>query len=168
MEFLKKLADKVTFKDDGSAAYEPEYLEEEQNNRETRNTSSSMLHDDEHGLSFGETKNSMRVVGGTRRPHSKLRFYKLKGQDWLELVKRMTADFKSGSAVLINIEEANKDTVTRVKDFMCGVAFSHEGRVLNHGATTFVALPSNCDGSGDDIGGDIYDNITGFGGDSYE
>jgi FtsZ-interacting cell division protein YlmF len=67
-----------------------------------------------------------------------------------------------------NTEDANKDAITRLLDFMGGVAYSHNGRLVRHGTTTHAVIPENCDVSGDDIGGDIYDSISGFGGSAFE
>jgi FtsZ-interacting cell division protein YlmF len=150
---FKRFIDKITFR-------EPVYEEEGSSAKE-------MNYDYQNDYTSEPTESDKAIRFTERTPKSKLRFYKLKGHDWLDVVKKATLDFKEGCAVMVNTEEANKDAITRLLDFMGGVAYSHNGRLVKHGTTTHAVIPENCDVSGDDIGGDIYDNIGGFGG-SFE
>lgn len=159
MEFsFRKFIDKVTFRE----PVEDEYLGEDATVRNTDYQQQAPAYTSEPS----ESDKIMRFTERSSRP--KLRFCKLKGHDWLEVVKKATLDFKEGCAVMINTEEANKDAVTRLLDFMGGVAYSHGGRLVRHGTSTHAVLPENCDVSGDDIGGDIYDTISGFSSSSFE
>jgi hypothetical protein len=149
---LKSLFDRVTFK-------EPEYFDGE---GEALKVDSNYEYETSR---YDDSEKVMKFTEGGKNKSS-LRFYKLKGNEWLEVVRKATTDFKEGSVVLINTEEANKDSVTRMLDFMGGVAYSHNGRLVRQGSMTHAVIPANCDVSGDDIGGDIYETVGGFGGGS--
>jgi FtsZ-interacting cell division protein YlmF len=153
---LKRFFDKITFREP-----EPVYGDEGGAARE-------MNYDYQNDYTSEPTESDKIMRFPDRLPKSKLKFYKLKGHDWLEVVKKSTLDFKDGCAVMINTEEANKDAITRMLDFMGGVAYSHNGRLVRQGTTTHAVIPENCEASGDDIGGDIYDSISGFSNSSFE
>jgi FtsZ-interacting cell division protein YlmF len=91
----------------------------------------------------------LRFTGSSERHN--LRLYKLEGHNWGVVAKKASDDLKNGCSVMINTESANKDAVTRMADFMGGVAYAIEGRMVKHGST-WAFVPENCE-----LGGDIYE-----------
>lgn len=88
-----------------------------------------------------------------------LRIYKLRGQQWWEAATRACDDFNEGCSVMINTEEANKDAIMRMVDFLTGVAYSQKGRIVKNGTTGFVVVPANCT-IGGDIGEDVFEDVS--------
>ncbi|MCL1832286.1 MAG: cell division protein SepF [Oscillospiraceae bacterium] len=162
MEFkegMKWVFDKVTFKENTRADEYPE---------ETEGTGALKMESNYNDYKASPTDSDKILRFADKASKAKLRFYKLKGGDWLDVVRKATQDFKDGCSVMINTEDANKDSVTRMLDFMGGVAFSHGGRLVRQGTMTHAVIPENCEVGGDDVGGDIYDSIDGYGGSAFE
>lgn len=51
----------------------------------------------------------------------------------------------SGCTVFLNVENASKEVVRRIIDFMSGVAYSIGGQIKKVTATTYIITPSNVD-----------------------
>lgn len=103
---------------------------------------------------FDEFDNGMvsseKILRFAEKSRHNLRLYKLEGHNWGQIAKKASDDLKSGCSVMINTESANKDAVTRMADFMGGVAYAIEGKMVKHGST-WAFVPENCE-----VGGDVY------------
>ena len=51
----------------------------------------------------------------------------------------------SGCTVFLNVENAPKETIRRIIDFLSGVAYSIGGRIKKVTASTYLITPSNVD-----------------------
>jgi len=155
MEFkekFRKVIDKLTFADQGEA----EYLDFEEGGA-VRDTGYYSDYESEKQPSSTTNTNTMRFA--ERSPRHNLRFYKVKGCEWQGIAKKAADEFRKGCTVMINTEEANKDSVTRLMDFLGGVAYSLDGRLIKNGTTGYAVIPETCD-IGGDIGADIYEEAS--------
>jgi len=157
-EKMKNLFNRATFANQ-EAEYTEEYFDEEGNPMNV-NTGG---YDDEQFQNQNDSDKVMRFTEGTK-PKARFRYYTMKGQQWSDVVVKATKDFKAGCVVLINTEDASKDQVGRMRDFMAGVAFSNGGELRRPSSSTHLFVPANCEASGDEIGGDIYEVSDGFNG----
>jgi cell division inhibitor SepF len=99
-----------------------------------------------------DTLSSEKVMRFTEKSRHNLRFYKLEGHNWQQVAKLAAEELKNGSSIVINTESANKDAVGRMADFMGGVAFAIDGRLIRIGNSSWAFVPENTE-----LGGDIYD-----------
>jgi len=102
---------------------------------------------------------SSKVMKFPEKNGHSLKLYKLRGQQWWEAATRVCDDFNEGSSVMVNTEEANKDAIVRMVDFLTGVAYSQKGRLVKSGTTGFVVVPANCT-IGGDIGEDAFEDVS--------
>lgn len=59
--------------------------------------------------------------------------------------------FKSKRAVVINLDNTNKDVANRIIDFLGGVAYAADGDLKRIANTSYILVPYNVDISGDMI-----------------
>ncbi len=67
--------------------------------------------------------------------------------------------YKNKTTVILMLNNTNKDTATRIIDFLGGVSYITGGEIKRIGETTYVLAPYNVDISGDLI--DEINNISG-------
>ncbi len=66
--------------------------------------------------------------------------------------------FKSKKAIVLNLDNTNKDVANRLIDFLAGVAYAADGELKRIANTSYILVPYNVDISGDlleELGGDI-------------
>jgi len=102
---------------------------------------------------------SEKAMRFAEKSNHSLKIYKLRGQAWWEAATKACDDFNDGCSVMINTEEANKDAIMRMVDFLTGVAYSQKGRIVKNGTTGFVVVPANCS-IGGDIGDEIFEDVS--------
>ena len=54
-------------------------------------------------------------------------------------------------AVLMNLEQTNKEIARRLIDFLSGVAYAQDGKIKRVAANTYIITPYNVDLMGDDL-----------------
>ena len=59
-------------------------------------------------------------------------------------------------SVVLNLEEAPKDTARRLVDFLSGVAYALDGKIGKVAANTYIITPNNVD-----VMGDLMDELSG-------
>lgn len=72
-------------------------------------------------------------------------------------------NLKEGKAVILNLENTDRDISRRLVDFLSGVAYATEGKIKQVAQHTFVIAPFNIDVLGDligDLGGNSSDTIS--------
>jgi FtsZ-interacting cell division protein YlmF len=104
----------------------------------------------ESGYDSGTERNE-KVMHLHKRHRHNLRLYMLEGHNWQQTAKKAAEELRNGCSVIINTEKANKDAVGRMADFLGGVAFAIDGRIVKHGSS-WGFVPDNTD-----LGGDIYE-----------
>jgi len=110
------------------------------------------IYEDEYaGGTKVETVSSEKIMRFTEKSRHNLRFYKLEGHNWQQTAKKAAEELKHGCSILINTESANKEAVGRMADFMGGVAFAIDGRLVRNG-NSWAFVPENTE-----LGGDIYE-----------
>jgi len=94
----------------------------------------------------------------------KLRRQKLVGTEWLKVAVAAADEFKRGSVVMINAEQGSKEATGRMLDFMAGVIYANDGKLVKYGTNVFAAVPSVYDAEGGELmGADIYSDENSFG-----
>lgn len=66
--------------------------------------------------------------------------------------------FKSKKAIVLNLDNTNKDVANRLIDFLAGVAYAADGELKRIANTSYILVPYNVDISGDlleELGSDI-------------
>lgn len=61
-------------------------------------------------------------------------------------------------AVLMNLEQTNKDISRRLIDFLSGVAYAQDGKIKRVAANTYIITPYNVDLMGDDLMDELETN----------
>jgi len=103
--------------------------------------------------SSAKTASANKVMSFHEKSTVSLKIHRFKGNQWQETVKKAANDFKNGSAVLLNTEEANKDATTRLLDFLGGVVYALDGKMVRFSTTGYAIVPYDCE-----ITGEIYDD----------
>jgi len=132
----------------GLRDYDEDYAQEEDNTEEVK-------HYDGYSSRSGSAKTTAsagKVMSLHETGMTNIRLHRFKGNQWQETVKKAANDFKDGCTVVINTEDANKDATTRVLDFLGGVVYALDGKMVRSSTVNYMITPYNCD-----IGGDIYD-----------
>ncbi|MCL2071782.1 MAG: cell division protein SepF [Oscillospiraceae bacterium] len=112
-------------------------------------------------LNSGVRSNVLRFTESNPRTHKVIRF---KGTEYNLKRKEAAKYFKEGHVVYINMEEANKEILWKVLDFLAGTASALDGNIKMLANNVWAVIPR-----GDEIGGDIYEeeaaehsSLTGF------
>ncbi|MCM1053907.1 MAG: cell division protein SepF [Bacteroides sp.] len=66
--------------------------------------------------------------------------------------------FKNKKAIVLNLDNTNKDVANRLIDFLAGVAYAADGELKRIANTSYILVPYNVDISGDlleELGSDI-------------
>ena len=99
-----------------------------------------------------ETEKSQKVLQFPQSADSRVhKVVKIKGTDFNSKRKEAAEYFKRGHTIHLNMDEANKDTTTRVLDFLGGMAYALDGELNRVSTTVYTIVPV-----GDEFGGDIY------------
>jgi cell division inhibitor SepF len=104
-------------------------------------------------------RSSEKVMRFPDKAEQNLRLYKLKGQQWWDTATKACDDFNEGCSIMVNTEEANKDAVMRLVDFLTGVAYAQKGKLVKNGTTGFIVVPANCS-IGGDIGDEVFEDVS--------
>ena len=72
----------------------------------------------------------------------------------LQVVLVKPERFDDASAVVLNLESANKDVARRILDFLSGVAYANDGQIKKVANCTFIITPYNVG-----IMGDLLDEL---------
>jgi len=99
--------------------------------------------------------NSGKVMSIREKSTVSLKIHRFKGTQWQETVKKAANDFKNGCSVLLNTEEANKDATTRLLDFLGGVVYALDGKMVRFSTTGYAIVPFDCE-----ITGEIYEDAS--------
>jgi FtsZ-interacting cell division protein YlmF len=140
-EKLRGVWQKITARDE----YEEEIREDGELALDTNR------YEDEYGGMKVDTVSSEKIMRFAERARHNLRFYKLEGHNWQQTAKKAAEELKNGCSILINTENANKESVGRMADFLGGVAFAIDGRLVRNG-NSWAFVPENTE-----LGGDVYE-----------
>ncbi|MDR0222725.1 MAG: cell division protein SepF [Oscillospiraceae bacterium] len=122
------------------------------------------VYEEEDGSAIMETryddyesapKSGGKVMSLHEKNSFNLKLHKFKGHQYQETAKKAANDFKAGNSVLLNTEEANKDATTRLLDFLGGVVYALDGKMVRFSSTGYAIVPYNCE-----ITGDIYEDLS--------
>jgi len=127
---------KFGFRDD----YDEEEYEEEETAEEAPRSSKSQ-------------SSAGKVMSLYEKSAISLKIHRFKGTQWQETVKKAANDFKNGCSVLLNTEDSNKDATTRLLDFLGGVVYALDGKMVRFSTTGYAIVPADCE-----ITGEIYDD----------
>ena len=81
----------------------------------------------------------------------------------MEDASDITDTLLSGKAVVLNLEDTNKDMARRILDFLSGVAYANRGKIKRVATNTYIIIPSNVDLTGDDLLDELENNGVYFG-----
>lgn len=73
-------------------------------------------------------------------------------------VSDIAEHLKAKNTVLLNLENAQKDTARRILDFLSGAAYISEGAIDRVAANTFIITPITVDLLGTDVLGELENN----------
>ncbi len=68
-----------------------------------------------------------------------------------ELAAEIADHLRDRRAVLMNLEETEKNTARRLIDFLSGVAYAQEGKIRRVATATYIITPYNVDLMGDQL-----------------
>ena len=71
--------------------------------------------------------------------------------DRFETAAEIADHLREKRAVLMNLEQTNKDISRRLIDFLSGVAYAQDGKIKRVAANTYIITPYNVDLMGDDL-----------------
>ncbi|MCL2037003.1 MAG: cell division protein SepF [Oscillospiraceae bacterium] len=111
-------------------------------------------YENEYDSEMMSSNTEKKVVRMVEKVRHNLRLYKLEGHNWQQESKKAANDLKNGYSVVVNTESANKDAVTRMADFLSGVTYSIDGKIVRLG-NSWTFVPENCD-----LGGDVYEEVS--------
>ena len=78
--------------------------------------------------------------------------------DRFELAAEIADHLREKRAVLMNLEQTNKDISRRLIDFLSGVAYAQDGKIKRVAANTYIITPYNVDLMGDDLMDELETN----------
>ena len=150
---FREIIDRIRFRDgdyeekDGKFGdYEPsEYSED---------GSALMKNDRYDDYDIGTKSTSEKFLRFPEKDSRTHKIVKVKGQQYHSKLREAANYFKDGHVVYLNMDEANKDATTRVLDFLGGMAYALDGRPEKISNTVYAIVPN-----GDEIGGDIYEDM---------
>lgn len=128
-----------------------EHETEEEETEETTSYSSGSSFDDDYGIRSASSSSSrtngkvLNIPATTRLSVVVVRAEKF--TDSAEIADH----FKSKRAVVINLDNTNKDVANRIIDFLGGVAYAADGDLKRIANTSYILVPYNVDISGDMI-----------------
>ena len=76
----------------------------------------------------------------------------------LETAAEIADHLREKRAVLMNLEQTNKDISRRLIDFLSGVAYAQDGKIKRVAANTYIITPYNVDLMGDDLMDELETN----------
>lgn len=138
--------------------YEEE--EEEQDFPEEEEKSSKNL-DDDYGIRrapITSTPKSGKVLNIPAT--TRLQVVVVKAEKFTDAAS-IADDFKNKRAVVLNLDNTNKDVANRLIDFLAGVAYAADGELKRIANTSYILVPYNVDISGDLIE-ELGNNATDF------
>ena len=71
--------------------------------------------------------------------------------DRFESAAEIADHLRDRRAVLINLEQTNKDIARRLIDFLSGVAYAQDGKIRRIATATYIITPFNVDLMGDQL-----------------
>lgn len=71
--------------------------------------------------------------------------------DRFESAAEIADHLRDRRAVLINLEQTNKDIARRLIDFLSGVAYAQDGKIRRIASATYIITPFNVDLMGDQL-----------------
>lgn len=71
--------------------------------------------------------------------------------DRFEAAAEIADHLRDRRAVLINLEQTNKDIARRLIDFLSGVAYAQDGKIRRIASATYIITPFNVDLMGDQL-----------------
>jgi FtsZ-interacting cell division protein YlmF len=89
-----------------------------------------------------DTQANSGVMRFPQQPVFNVKVGKIVGSEWTQEVKRAAKNLKKGYAVMINTEQAARDAVVRMNDFLGGVTFSIDGKYKKI-SNTYIFSPAN-------------------------
>ena len=78
--------------------------------------------------------------------------------DRFETAAEIADHLREKRAVLMNLEQTNKDISRRLIDFLSGVAYAQDGKIKRVAANTYIITPYNVDLMGDDLMDELETN----------
>jgi cell division inhibitor SepF len=103
---------------------------------------------DSYDVGMASSERVMRFAETESRTH---KIVKVKGTDYNTKRKEAANYFKNGHVVYLNMDEANKEIMSPVLNFLGGMAYALDGEIKRLSTSVYAIIPC-----GDEIGGDIY------------
>lgn len=126
------------------------YEEEEENDVTEETENESRGYDDDFGLRRGaastpKTGKVLNIPATTR-----LQVIVVKAEKFNDAAA-IADHFKNKRAVVLNLDNTNKDIANRLIDFLAGVTYAADGELKRIANTSYILVPYNVDISGDMI-----------------
>lgn len=130
--------------------YEEHDVEEEETEEATSYSGSNSSFDDDYTIrsasSSSRTNGKVLNIPATTR----LSVVVVRAEKFTDSAE-IADHFKSKRAVVINLDNTNKDVANRIIDFLGGVAYAADGDLKRIANTSYILVPYNVDISGDMI-----------------
>lgn len=111
-------------------------------------TTSKSNFDDEYGLRPTTTPKTGKVLNIPAT--TRLQVIVVKAEKFTDAAE-IADHFKNKRAVVLNLDNTNKDVANRLIDFLGGVAYASDGDLKRIANTSYILVPYNVDISGDMI-----------------
>ena len=105
--------------------------------------------------SFGSRRSApepSKVVSLNTSPQMKVVLVK---PERFEVAADIADHLRDKRAVVMNLEQTNKDVARRLIDFLSGVAYAQDGKIKRIANNTYIITPYNVDLMGDDVMGEL-------------
>lgn len=131
------------------------YETEDEDDYETDDTQKQELpksYEDDFGIKRSNNPASSPKTGRVLNipATTRLQVIVVKAEKFLD-ASEIADHFKNKRAVVLNLDNTNKDVANRLIDFLAGVAYASDGELKRIANTSYILVPYNVDISGDMI-----------------
>ncbi len=136
--------------------------EDEEENEYEENGSETEEYDDDFGFKRSSTMSATPKTGKVLNipATTRLQVIVVKAES-LKDAAEVADHFKNKRAVVLNLDNTNKDVANRLIDFLAGVAYASDGDFKRIANTSYILVPYNVDISGEFID-ELTNNSTDF------
>lgn len=136
--------------------------EDEEENEYEENGSETEEYDDDFGFKRSSTMSAAPKTGKVLNipATTRLQVIVVKAES-LKDAAEVADHFKNKRAVVLNLDNTNKDVANRLIDFLAGVAYASDGDFKRIANTSYILVPYNVDISGEFID-ELTNNSTDF------
>lgn len=136
--------------------------EDEEENEYEENGSETEEYDDDFGFKRSNTMSPAPKTGKVLNipATTRLQVIVVKAES-LKDAAEVADHFKNKRAVVLNLDNTNKDVANRLIDFLAGVAYASDGDFKRIANTSYILVPYNVDISGEFID-ELTNNSTDF------